>query len=151
MQESVEKGIIERIAQKPELKLANYENEPKLKFKLYMLTIEEIFSILQKELDEGIEEPTILDFKKALNDIAGGFYYLYRSDISNKLKKDTIQPLIDKASNKLGPALSFKKEGKLEEYLNQLTDCRYLLFELDEYLITITFSESNQSNESNKP
>ena len=66
---------------------------------------------------------TLLDFKKALNEIAGAFYDLYRSPIiGNKLKRDKIQPLINKASNKLGPALAFKKEGKLEEYLNQLTD-----------------------------
>ena len=143
MAQPVEKeGIIDRIARQKGL--ADYKINPELRFKLYMFTIQEIFSILQKNLDEGIPDATLLDFKKALYDIAGGFYYLYRSPISNKLKMDTIQPLIDEASNILGPALAFKKEGKLKKYLNELTDCRKLLFKLDEYLITITFSESNE-------
>lgn len=138
MEESVENGIIERTAQKPELGLAGYKDNPRLKFKLFMAVIEGIFAILQKELDEGIEEPTLLEFKKALNQIAGSFYDLYRDpSIGNKLIRKEIQPLINKASNKLEPALAFKKEGKLEEYLNQLTDLRDLLYELDEYLITV--------------
>lgn len=137
MAQPVEKeGIIDRIAR--EKGLIDFENKPERRFKLYRFTIQEIFSILQKELDKGIPNATLLDFKKALNEIAGSFYDLYRdSIIGKKLKRDKIQPLINKASNKLEPALAFKKEGKLEEYLNQLTDLRDLLYELDEYLITV--------------
>lgn len=137
MAQPVEKeSIIDRIAR--EKGLTDFENKPERRFKLYRFTIQEIFSILQKELDKGIPNATLLDFKKALNEIAGSFYDLYRdSIIGKKLKRDKIQPLINQASNKLEPALAFKKEGKLEEYLNQLTDLRDLLYELDEYLITV--------------
>ncbi len=131
-------SIVKQVAQKKQL--GDFTKHDKLRFRAYQFTIEEIFTILQTELDD-LPEPDLQEYKRGLNEIGGGFYDLYTSSISGALKKDIIQPLLDKAGTKLSTAISFKSQGREEEYLDRLKECRSLLFDLKEYLMTINFDK----------
>jgi hypothetical protein len=132
--------------------LADFKNNPELKFEVYKLAIEIIFNTLKDEKKlRTLPLKSLEVYDEGLGEIAGGFFDLYRSSlISNKLKREKIQPLIDDANRKLSTAISFiqgdsmaeLKGSDLDECLGYIMICRSKLFELHEYLITIQFNKS---------
>jgi hypothetical protein len=127
--------------------LTAYENDDKVRYQLYKLTIQVIFDILKGSQKRGIgldqiDFDDLQRYKEGLEEIASEFYGIRGIISSRRSNPDSIQELIDQASTKMTRAASLKEKGKEEECLDKLKECRLKLFHLVEYLETVTIEDN---------